>query len=237
MSVTFNPFLSKYGFKSDGFEVDSSGNLSAENLNVQSIAVNTDITANSVDVSIIKLNGSVLFGSGTGSATFQLENDFIVSEGSTPYLSVINGQISINNRSDSTGTIDNVDIGTVTPGTGVFTDLTSNNITSVSGIFSNLSTVELGVPVLESNTNLILSATNALVFKVNGVNKGKVNSSGIDIPVVNTTINNTSIGLLVPAVASFTSATITEPPATPLSATTKNYVDNRVSAFAIAFGM
>lgn len=237
MAVTYNPFVSKYGFKSDGFEVDSSGNITAGNLETQNITVNNDIVADSIDVSTIKLDGSVLFGSGEGSQAFQIEKDFIISEGSTPYLSVINGQVSINNRFDSVGTIDNVDIGTVSPAIGIFTDLTSSNITGNLANFTNIRTSELGIPVLESNTNLDLSAKNAVVFRINGVNKGRIDDSGIDIPIVNTTINNTSIGANTPSTGAFTSATVLNQPTSAASVTRKDYVDNQISAFAIAFGI
>lgn len=237
MAVVYNPFISKYGFKSDGFEVDSSGNIFAGNIETQNISVNNDIVADSIDVSTIKLDGSVLFGVGEGSQAFQLEKDFIISEGSTPYLSIINGQVTINNRFDSVGKIDNVDIGTIVPAIGNFTDLNSSNITSNVGIFSNIKTSELGIPVLESNTNLELSATNAIIFRINNVNKGRIDSLGIDIPIVNTTINNTSIGTNTPSTGAFTSVTVTDQPTSAASVTRKDYVDNQISAFSIAFGI
>lgn len=237
MAVTFNPFVSKYGFKSDGFEVDSSGNITAGNLDAQNVTISNDIVADSIDVATIKLNGSVLFGSGTGTGTFQLENDFIVSEGSTPYLSIINGQISITNRSDSTGTIDNVDIGITIPAIGIFTDLTSTNttstnITSTNGNFTTLTTVDL-----QSNTDLSLSADSSIIFNINGSSEGIIDSNGINVPVVNTTINNTTIGATVASTGAFTSLTVANQPTLASSVTRKDYVDNQISAFAIAFGI
>lgn len=211
MAVTYNPFISKYGFKSGDFEVNSLGNLTAN-----------DVVVNSIDAGSITINGTPIFANDDSTAAFQIDKDFIVSEGSTPYLSVINGQVTITNRSDSVGSINNVNIGTVTPGTGTFT---------------NISTGPIGVPVIESNTNLILSANNAVVFKINGVNKGKIDNNGINVPIINSTINNTAIGNTTPSTGAFTSATVTNQPSLPASVTRKDYVDTKITAFSIAFGI
>lgn len=217
MPVTFNPFISKSGFKSGDFEVDSLGDLTAKD-----IVANT-ILATSIDAASITINGVPVIGNNDSTInTFQIETDFIVSEGSTPYLSIINGQVTITNRSDSVGKIDNIDIGTNTPGIGNFT---------------SISTGVLGIPSIASSTNLNLAANNAIVFQINGTNRGRINEDGLDIPVVNTTINNTVIGNTTPTTGSFTSVTLSNAPSLPSSATRKDYVDNQISAFAIAFGI
>lgn len=216
MAVTYNPFVSKSGFKSEGFEVNPLGDLTARDIVAQ------DIFAGNIDATTIKLNGQPIFGSGDSTGTFQIESDFIVSAGSTPYLSVIDGQVVINSNLDSVGQIDNVDIGSTTPGSGTFT---------------NIRTGALGTPVLDSNTNLVLSAANAVVFRVNGVNKGKVNEFGSNVPVVDTVINNTVIGSITPSTGTFTTVNINNQPSLPSSATRKDYVDTKISAFAIAFGI
>lgn len=197
MAVTFNPFVSKSGFKSQGFEVDSQGNLTSNN-----------VLANSIDASLIKLNGITLFGSGPTNV-FEITGDFTVAEGSTPYLSIINGQVIINNRFDSVGKIDNVDIGTITPAAG--------NFTSVS------------TPSLEES--------NSISFVINNNTIGEVNADGSTVPVIDTNIDNTIIGATTPSTGAFTSVSINNQPTAPSSAVRKDYVDNRISAFAIAFGV
>lgn len=217
MAVTYNPFISKSGFKSEGFEVNTTGDVTAQDITALNLFTTT------IDTTTLKINGIPLFGGDNSStSTFQIESDFIVSEGSTPFLSIINGRVVITNRFDSVGSIDNVEIGANIPAAGTFT---------------SIRTGELGVPVLESSTNLSLSAANAIVFQINGTNKGRVDSNGISVPVVNTTINNTSIGATTPSTGSFTSVTISNQPTLPSNATRKDYVDNQISAFAIAFGI
>lgn len=209
MTTAFNPFESKSGFKSPGFEVNNTGAIDAV----------------SIDVATLILNGvpygQTGGGGGLGGLNVDVEGDFRVLEASTPYLAVINGKVSILSRNDDVGTIDNVDIGTITPGTGTFTEITA---------------VSLGVPKFESNTNLVLSAGNMIVLQVEGSIRGRISSSGIDLPVIDTTINNTIIGGATPAAGTFTEVNITNDPLTPTEATTKGYVDRRIAAFSIAFG-
>lgn len=218
MAVVYNPLISKSGFRSEGFEVNATGDVSAQNISAQ------NIFSASIDTSLIKLNGIPIFGSedSSGSAAFQIEQDFIVSEGSTPFLSIINGRVVIDSRFDSVGRIDNVEIGSVT---------------SAAATFTNITTGDYGVPTLTSATNLTLSASNAIVVRVNGVDKGRIDSDGSDIPIVNTTVDNTAIGSTTPSTGAFTAIEISTQPSLPANATRKDYVDNRISAFAIAFGV
>lgn len=237
MAVTYNPFVSKSGFKSEGFEVDTSGNLTAAAITSQNLTATTfvanDILVNTLDAANINLNGKPLFGSDSTDLTvFEITTDFMVTEGSTPYISVMNGQISITNRFDTVGKIDNIEIGSTTPQAGTFTSITTGPI---------------GIPEITSNTNLTLSAANAIVFRVNGVDKGRINDDGINVPVINTTIsdsvinntfiNNTIIGNITPNTGAFTSINISNQPTLPSEATRKDYVDAQVSAFSIAFGI
>lgn len=197
MPVTFNPLISKSGFKSQGFDVDTQGNLTANS-----------VLANSIDAALIKLNGVTLFGAGPTNV-FEITGDFTVSEGSTPYLSIVNGQIIIENRFDSVGKIDNVDIGTVVPAAGNFTNVVT--------------------PSLEESTSIS--------FIINNNTVGEINSDGITVPVVDTSVDNTAIGVTTPSTGAFTSVSINNQPTAPSSATRKDYVDNQISAFAIAFGL
>lgn len=123
MPVNYSPLESKSGFVSNNFSVDSAGNLTAE-----------AITGAIITADTIILNGVPLAGSGGGPAGLELDGNFIVAEGSTPYISIINGQVQITNRSDSIGSIDNVDIGVTTPAIGIFTDLTSDGDINFSPI-------------------------------------------------------------------------------------------------------
>ena len=202
-TVIYNPFVSKSGFKSEGFEVDAVGNLTSDTINSQ------EIFTNSIDASVIKLKGVTLFGDSDNPSLFEITGDLVVSEGSTPYLSVINGRVVIDSRADSTGKIDNVEIGITTPAAGKFTSV---------------------------NTSILEEAVE-IDIRIDGASIGKIDEDGIDIPVVDTTINNTVIGNIAPSSAVFTIASVNDQPLLPEHITRKDYVDNRISAFSIAFGI
>lgn len=97
----------------------------------------------------------------------------------------------------------------------------------------------VGVPTLESQSNLEFSAGNAVVITINNVERGRISADGINIPVINTTIENTPIGLDKPKEGKFTSASVTTQTKTTdedETLTTKKYVDNGDIAYSIAFG-
>lgn len=95
----------------------------------------------------------------------------------------------------------------------------------------------VGIPKVESTTNLELSATNKIIVKINDLFLGEINDNGSSIPINNTTIENTIIGETLPTTANFISATIVNQPTTNNSATNKNYVDTTATALAITFGL
>jgi len=95
---------------------------------------------------------------------------------------------------------------------------------------------DVGVPTLSSNTNLQFEADNAVVFKVEGVERGRITSLGSDLRIINTTINDTVIGNSGPAEGTFTNANIKNTPTNADHAATKQYVDSADIVFSIAFG-
>ena len=200
MSVTYNPFVSKSGFKSNGFDVDASGNLTTQTI------VSQSLNAVILNASEIKVNGSSILGS--EDSTFQIETDFIISEGSVPYVSVINGQVTIRNKSNTVGKIDNVDIGTIIPAAGIFTSV---------------------------NTPLILDNDTIEVY-IGSAKVGEINGLGITIPLVNTSINNTVIGNTTPRSGAFTALSATQ--AITFNTTTNNqsYTTTGAGAITITSG-
>lgn len=97
----------------------------------------------------------------------------------------------------------------------------------------------VGVPTLESQSNLEFSAGNAVVFTINDIERGRISSAGINIPVINTTIENTPIGLDKPKEGKFTNVSVTTQTQTTDedgTLVTKKYVDNGDIAYSIAFG-
>ena len=117
---------------------------------------------------------------------------------------------------------------TVAGGVGISEDLNLGGALNIQGV---------GIPALSSGTNLDLSAGNAIVIRVNNVLLGKITSTGLSVPVSNTTINNTTIGATTPATAAFTSATVSSEPAVNSGVANKQYVDRTAVALAIAFGL
>jgi hypothetical protein len=86
---------------------------------------------------------------------------------------------------------------------------------------------DVGVPTLSNN---------AVVFKVEGVERGRITSLGSDLRIINTTINDTVIGNSGPAEGTFTNANIKNTPTNADHAATKQYVDSADIVFSIAFG-
>jgi len=90
---------------------------------------------------------------------------------------------------------------------------------------------------ITSNSVLDIDAQNKITLSIDGQSIGKIQTTGLEIPIVNSTINSTEIGQSVPDVAAFTSATVNEILNNENSITNKKYVDTRDIAFSIAFGL
>ena len=117
---------------------------------------------------------------------------------------------------------------TVAGGVGIAGDLYVAGSLNIDGI---------GITNISSPTNLELEAINQLIVKIDGNKIGVIGLNGSSIPVVDTTINNTSIGSIEPSTAAFTSATIVNLPTTGVGVTNKQYVDSTALSLAIAFGL
>lgn len=174
MSVRYIPFESKSGFKSPGFLVNEVGDLT--------VSGNIDTTGsfkiNGVPIidpsdSIIGLDPVIQRATGLkeiGTLDYlNIDGDLTVSQGSTPYIRLVDGNIQIFSA-NGVGSMNNVEIGMLEPAAANFTS------------------VNIGP----------------------GDSTGELTVQG-DVYITNT-----------PTLASH--------------ATRKDYVDARISAFAIAFG-
>lgn len=193
MPVNYLPFESKTGFKSPGFNVDSSGTLDVQVINVPTINAETVI-----------LNGFPL--GGESSTDLNITGNFSVSEGSTPYLEIINGEITISNRLDSVGSINNMNIGALVPGTAKFTTLYVIN----------------DIDFIETNQVITIAPAGAGTLIVN--------------PTTTGSIDNINIGENIPGTGNFSSLTLTQEAEEITQVPTKGYVDAKITAFSIAFG-
>jgi hypothetical protein len=197
MSIKYLPLESKSGFKSPGFSVSETGDLTvegtvvfdgkleaAENFTVGGIQVLDNTT------STVSLGESIVYSSLTRLGTLEfleVGGDFRVTDGFETLVDISNGQVTIVSTG-LVGTLDNVDIGSNIPANGQFNQL-----------------------VVGSNTNLgTLSVNGNFVVAQNSQFDGEILVNG-----------NISAGTV---------------PTAPSHVTRKDYVDARISAFAIAFG-
>jgi hypothetical protein len=142
MTVIYSPLESSYGFASPGFSVDQNGNITSSNLTITNIVMSGDIVANgdnlSSALSTVRINGVVKLSATALGSTVVTSS--LTSVGTLTGLTV-NGQLTASNgiiqlTSSTVGTIDNVNIGSITPGTGVFTsvNVTATPTTNTSAV-------------------------------------------------------------------------------------------------------
>lgn len=125
----------------------------------------------------------------------------------------------------------------VAGGVGISQDLYIGGSLNVAGV---------GIPRLESLTNLELNAGNKIVLQIENTKIGEITAQGLELPINNSSINNssitsssinsTSIGNVTPSSAVFTTARVSSPPLEQNDVTTKSYVDTNITALAIALG-
>jgi len=129
MTVIYSPLESSYGFASPGFTVDTVGNITSPNLTVNNVVMSGDLVSNGANfssaLSTVRINGVVKLSATALGSTVVTSS--LTSVGTLNGLTV-NGQLTVSNSviqltSITVGTLDNVNIGSTTPGTGVFTSL------------------------------------------------------------------------------------------------------------------
>ena len=142
----------------------------------------------------------------------------------------LNALLKVDNTTESTSTSNGAL--TVEGGAGIKKNLNvGGNI--VGNTFLN---TDVGVPTLSSNSNLNLSASNSIVVLIDDVEQGRITTLGSNIPVRDTTINDTIIGNAEPALATFTDASTVNDPTRGDHLTRKDYVDQRDIIFSVVFG-
>ena len=180
MSVNYIPFESKSGFRSPGFSVNEHGDLTVTGnisttgsfqINGVPIIDNSDSRIG-LDPVIVRATGLTEIGT---LEYLNIDGDLTVSQGSTPYINIVNGNVSLFSA-NGVGSLNNVSIGLLKPADGNFTSLNVGP----------------------------------------GDSQGELTVQGEIAVQGNVYITNT------PTLASH--------------ATRKDYVDARISAFAIAFG-
>lgn len=124
MTINYVPFESQSGFKSPGFRVSETGNLTVDgtvNLNgpintSQNFTINGIVVIDDTD-SVVSLGSSIKNSSLTRLGILeilQVDGDFTIAQGSSPYFSVVNGHVEIESFA-GVGRMDNIDIGLQNP--------------------------------------------------------------------------------------------------------------------------
>jgi hypothetical protein len=124
MTINYIPLESKSGFKSPGFRVSETGNLTVDgsvNFNgpintSQNFTINGIVVIDDTD-SVVSLGSGIKNSSLTRLGVLeglQIDGDFTIAQGSSPYFNVVNGHIEIESFA-ATGRMDNIDIGLQQP--------------------------------------------------------------------------------------------------------------------------
>jgi hypothetical protein len=270
MTVKYIPLESKSGFKSPGFLVTPDGRIEAESLTLIEALEVPNILVSGVELisggdSTISLGDGIRHSYLEKLGTLQylnIDGDFTVSQASTPYISIINGEIRITNPTAITTqlyeNISQTTLGVVSVGSGsgaIFTVLRASGtytvtIVNAGKFFAIDNTILIPGTLLGGET-----PSNDLTITISAVSLDPLDQDSIDTVDVdgtavsesNGSMNNVDVGLTTPARGKFTEVTVTGAgefnsvkvntlPTEVYHATRKDYVDQRISAFSIAFG-
>jgi len=218
MTISQKYLRSETGFESPGFVVDTSGNINF----VGSLRSNgqTLLTPTSIASGIVNSNLTTV-GTLTG---LTVQGTTSISAG----VVTINSTGALSISSSLPGNINNVNIGAVTPGSATFTNLTVTGILNITETFLKPAPATTGTI---DNYNIGLTTRGSGAFTALSANLSVTLA-----PTVLGSINNVSIGQTTASTGRFTNVTVTNTPTSLTHATTKQYVDNKISAFAIALG-
>lgn len=234
MPVVNNPFKSLYGFESPSFSVNAVGNLVANNITVNNITSN-DITADDITADAVNIT-TLLVGSSTGLlGTLEVSgistfNNTTAAQNFNIAAVKIAGGVAIQNNL------------LVNANSSFNNDLTiGQNLTVQNNIQINDSLITDRITTTNDGstlTDLLIQPIRNVIFKTAGNNTelGRIDSTGSTVPVKNTSINNTSIGLTVASTAAFISGTVVNTATAANNITRKDYVDRTAVAFSVALG-
>ena len=192
------------------------------------------------------LNGVAAQGQSTGKLVFTVPADAPDTLYYGNSTGSVKGTINISNAVAVDGSFaDLTASGTTSLQAVSATSFTLNGSGTVTGdmtvegklIGDSLSVNGLGVAEFNAGTNIVLRAGNKLDFIIDDVILGTVNSSGSNLAVIDTTIDNTPIGATTASTAAFTTGTVANQPTTANGISNKKYVDNTSTALAIALGV
>ena len=231
MTVKYIPLESKSGFKSPGFSVLPSGQIEATNLVLSEPLTAPNIVISGIELlsgsdSTISLSDGITHSYLEKLGTLQflnIDGDFTVSQASTPYISVINGEIRITNPENLTlqvyenisQTLPGASTSSI-GGTGAVFAVTRDNgvysatITSTGTNYSNTDTITIPGTFLggeNPTNNLTISIIAVDPLNSNGI--FTVTASGTAVTESHGSMNNIDVGLTTPARGKFTNVVST----------------------------
>jgi len=244
MTATFKPLRSDYGFESPGFSVSPTGQLtinsgSSLELNDRvdindSLYVSTQIYIDNIalldltDPAVNKLGSGITESYLTKLDTLQelaVQGNLDIQDmGSNSNIDITNGVIIIN--STTLGSLDNIEIGQTTPADAYFNNVEIGSVSNPSSLIieGTLSVSDsASIPTI-TNTTITSTTANFTIGNIVTVNSTTVNATTGNVDTVNSSAIDAD------------DITITNRPAQANHATRKDYVDNKISAFAIVFG-
>jgi len=235
MPVVNNPLKSLYGFQSPSFSVNAAGNLVANNITTN------NITANSISVIDIDSTGTSTLADLLVTGSTELQNTLSVDGDS-----IFNSTVSITDSTAATSLVAAALI--VTGGVAIQSNLRVNsdinigqNLLAQNNVQANNSLVSNSITTVDDGStlsDLTIEPLGDVIFRTasQSVEVGRIDATGSNLPVQNTTINNTTIGLTVASTAAFVSGTVVNTPTNAANITRKDYVDRTAVAFAVALG-
>jgi hypothetical protein len=249
MTINFRPLRSTHGFESPGFSVSPTGQLTISSGGILELNDRVDINdslyvrdqiyignvplLDLTDPSFNALNSAITESFLTRLGTLQYldvtGNVYVEDNLANLNFSITNGEVVL--TSTVLGYLDNINIGSVSPADAYFNFVTINNDLSIAGnvtLSSSINGPTGNITTINSTTGNIttVNSTTGNITTVNSTtgNITTVNSTTGNITTVNSTEVNTD------------DVNIDNTPVEAYHATRKDYVDNRISAFAIAFG-
>jgi len=233
MTIKYIPFESKSGFKSPGFLVEPDGAVAGksltltENLDVQNITLSGIELLSGAD-STISLGDGIKHSYLEKLGTLQylnIDGDFTVSQASTPYISVINGEIRITNpqfltsqvyeniTQELSGSVNNTAGSkasfTVTRELGIYSatvvnrgqDFSENDYIIIPGTF-------LGGESPANDLRITIVSVLPSPLDLRGIRDILI--SGTAVAEASGSLNNITVGLTTPVKGKFTQVELTE---------------------------
>lgn len=141
---------------------------------------------------------------------------------------------------DSTNSVDSATGALIIKGgVGIKRDLNiAGSITGSKYIQAvSLVSQSLETDIIDSLTDLTINAGDSIGITVASSNIATIDSTGLATSIVNSTMNNTIIGDVIPSSATFSSAKVNSAPNNIKDITNKEYVDEQATILAIALGV